>query len=228
MNNNPFGCVPPKGTFAGELYNMAGLVHGMGITPAQLLEQNIGDYRRQKFSRSTNEEEEIRKLIAGAKKMVEEMGDNFEFPPKLGRYWAIKRNKTWMTPSEEVFTTLRKMYDQGKGYKNSDIRYSAEKAVPELHQIYADQWDQRAVLTAKKVKSVFSSWAREEKDAADNQPKGSVRVDEDADDVDETKDSEAIDEELEPQWIEDLGLPNGMVVYSSLMSSRGLSIQFIH
>jgi len=66
----------------------------------------------------------------------------------FGRYWAKKTNKTWMKPSNELQQKIEDMYDQGKGYKNRAIRYTAEQAVAELReQFLVDKWDQRIVVT---------------------------------------------------------------------------------
>lgn len=74
----------------------------------------------------------------------------------LSRYWAKKKNRTHLSLSKEVQENLVEMFKSGQGSTNKAVRYTAERAVMELHSgLLKFRWDQRLVTSVSKVKSFF-------------------------------------------------------------------------
>ena len=87
----------------------------------------------------------------------EELGFVFSYPCLLPLFWAKKKNRTYMTLSEEVRAELARMFLDGQGSTNKALRYSAERAVMELSSgLLKFLWDQKLICSISKVKSFFS------------------------------------------------------------------------
>jgi hypothetical protein len=94
---------------------------------------------------------------AGEEMFNEELGFVFTYPCSLPLFWAKKKNRTYMTLSEEVRTELARMFLDGQGSTNKALRYSAERAVMELSSgLLKFLWDQKLICSISKVKSFFS------------------------------------------------------------------------
>jgi hypothetical protein len=78
------------------------------------------------------------------------------FPCKLNSFWCKKRNRTHLTPSQEVLAELNRMFKSGQGSSNKAIRWSAERAATALQNgMIAEFWDQRLICNVAKIKSFF-------------------------------------------------------------------------
>ena len=75
-----------------------------------------------------------------------------------------------MKVNKELADEMKRMYEQGEGYKNKATRYTPEQAVAELREKFlVDKWDQRVIVSVKILKSKFSVWFRKEKKKGDEQ-----------------------------------------------------------
>ena len=94
----------------------------------------------------------------------------FKFTSNFTQYWAKKKNKTWMKVNKVLAQEMKRMYEQGEGYKNKATRYTPEQAVAELRERFlVDKWDQRLIVLVKILKGKFSVWFRNENKKGDNQ-----------------------------------------------------------
>jgi len=87
-------------------------------------------------------------------------------PLELEMYWARKKNRTYLSLSDESEEALLGFFQSGQGVKNKAVRYTAERAVMVLQDtLLKDRWDQRLVVSVSKVKQFFGrKHASEEKD----------------------------------------------------------------
>jgi hypothetical protein len=94
---------------------------------------------------------------AGEDMFSEELDFAFSYPCSLPVFWAKKKNRTYMTLSDEVLNELTRMFQEGQGSTNKAVRYNAERAVMELSNgILKFLWDQKLICSISKVKSYFS------------------------------------------------------------------------
>jgi hypothetical protein len=97
-----------------------------------------------------------------------EFFDRASFPCKLQSFWAQKRNRTHLTPSQEVLAELDRMFKAGQGSTNTAIRWSAERAATALQNgMIAELWDQMLICNVAKIKSFFGRKFQDEKNEND-------------------------------------------------------------
>jgi hypothetical protein len=85
-------------------------------------------------------------------------GHNEKDDLPLNIHWARKSNRTGMTVRAPVKKILHRMYDIG--VEDKSRKYTKEKAYAELHEgVLRRSWDQRAIMTAGSIASVWSTYA---------------------------------------------------------------------
>jgi hypothetical protein len=100
-------------------------------------------------------------------------------PATLESYWAKKKNRTYLSLSNEVIQILRAMFKRGQGVSNKGLKYSAEEAVHSLKNgILKCRWDQLLCCSISKVKSFFGRKHREEESENDQGRRRSAQPDE--------------------------------------------------
>ena len=125
-------------------------------------------------SRASRDDAETKELLKSAMEYAQE----YNFLPIFNHYWAKKKNKTWMKVNDELAEEMKRMYEQGEGYKNKATRYTPEQAVAELREKFlVDKWDQRVIVSVKILKGKFSVWFRKEKKKGDDQRDAAAEVD---------------------------------------------------
>ena len=82
---------PDKNIFAGRLYVAATWVHGLGVTPQQFLE-NTREGIKVAGSKVSRDDSETKDMLL----KVNDYEREFKFTSNFTRYWAKKKNKTWI------------------------------------------------------------------------------------------------------------------------------------
>ena len=66
-------------------------------------------------------------ILKEAFDLGQELTDDMTHMRKLDKFWAQKKNRTYLALSDEVTDELARMFMTGQGTKNKALRYSAEK-----------------------------------------------------------------------------------------------------
>jgi hypothetical protein len=91
---------------------------------------------------------------------------DMSWPPEMDCFWAKKKNRMYLEVVPEVLRRIGEMYNQGKGFTNKNLRYTAEQAHAELKDgILRFLWDMRHVCSVTKIKGLFGRKYQEEQRA---------------------------------------------------------------
>jgi hypothetical protein len=128
------------------------------------------DYQRQQAEQKQGELCEMFDYMSDISLSEENLFQEFdlEWPPKLELFWARKKNRNYLKIGIAVGRELQQMYENGKGFKNKALRYTAEQARQALRATtLKQQWDQQLICTVAKIKSFFGRKFRQEQEEHD-------------------------------------------------------------
>lgn len=115
---------------------------------------------------------DIRFILTESRDLIDSLDDAVQHPCKLKHGWAQTKRRSHFTISPEVVERLHAMFKEGQGVSSKATRYTAERAVMELHNgMLLAKWDQRLVCSVPKIKQFFGTKHQLDQKSADEKRK---------------------------------------------------------